>query len=373
MTITCSLGGWLVNADGWVPSAAFDFSWGGVSRPVIGCNNLRCSKCGEQVRSWPGFTTTRAHDPLPLPRIDDPNDEPGVDPSQFERLYACGCRWWPEPSDSATGQVDSDRQYPYAVWSCDGHPPIELPVTLAGVEVGDPPGPDLIRHQLAEPGERLPDGLTLDQAAVPAFWVVRLHRLLLAAGYSQTASDIETCVSSLVDDDSAVVRVGAVSFINVTPDAEGAAAVVRVVTRDPVRYAGTASWGDQSWNLSSWATDLLLRVWNGGGDGSDAAKAAVRASATTPGAAAKEFIVPLAMHDPEWFEQNVALIATAAPKELASILRNLEHWAPTDLATLVRDTIANSAISTQDAAEQIHRLPDGSSKEELLQELGLPS
>src|SRR6478736_5878125 len=55
----CTSNGSVVDGLQWLPTEPFDYSWPG--GPCIGCNRLRCSRCGEQVMATLPRNTSLRH------------------------------------------------------------------------------------------------------------------------------------------------------------------------------------------------------------------------------------------------------------------------------------------------------------------------
>ena len=74
---TCTDGGALVSATGWLPPDPWDHYWGNQG-PVAGCNHIVCRRCAQTVRSFAGFTKPPGGDPDPRDILDAGSPE-GID------------------------------------------------------------------------------------------------------------------------------------------------------------------------------------------------------------------------------------------------------------------------------------------------------
>ena len=137
----CRAQGFLVNEQIEVSDDPSEFHPHGVMHlPPIACNNLRCARCGEQVRNLP----QRVFDPRPPNRdelskiydIQDLSTVSGIKFSPDGRLYLCRCKAWVERLSRPLFDYDPDPQDPtLPPWSCHGHPPPTFPVEIDGYEI----------------------------------------------------------------------------------------------------------------------------------------------------------------------------------------------------------------------------------------------
>jgi hypothetical protein len=166
----------LVGARFWLPTEPFEFGWAS----LVGCNALRCTRCGEPVRSE-------------------------VLPDGEHRRYACGCHRRDTVWSYRIG-AESDDLYPaFTDWVCGGHPDFELPATLDGVALETATDWDalVVEAALRPPFE--PPGVELH-----ARWITRLYRLL---GAERTA--LSQAVASLLRaEDPRLVRAAYDFFTN---------------------------------------------------------------------------------------------------------------------------------------------------------------
>jgi len=105
----CDERGLLVDGNTRLPTDPCEYYRRGVYA-LCGCSRMRCSNCGEWIRSRPP-------------------DENGF------RYFECRCSGWEAKTN---GQIDNDHDSPSdpnVPWACGGHPAPELPVELGGLTI----------------------------------------------------------------------------------------------------------------------------------------------------------------------------------------------------------------------------------------------
>ena len=150
----CEAGGFLVSGNSDVPDDPSEYQ-AAMRRPVIGCNQVACGRCGASVRSRVGLF------PLPLdaPRdwavvyaTDDWSTLPEMDPDPVYRLYVCKCRY--EAVNSSRPLLRDEVAV--SSWSCAGHSPRALPMTIDGIEITQSSDLErVLRDNLDRPGSLL--------------------------------------------------------------------------------------------------------------------------------------------------------------------------------------------------------------------------
>lgn len=165
----CPRDGYLVGATSDVPTDPTDHAIDGL--PIIGCNRLRCLRCGVLVRSTVGLSLlaepASIYD-IPVLIASESGGPVVAGPSE-RRLYFCRCSHWEEDGVQPLEDEDPDsyRSSPDVPWRCDGHPAIALPHNIDGTVVWS-------QADLSALAERALHG------EVPAQdgWLVRLHARL---------------------------------------------------------------------------------------------------------------------------------------------------------------------------------------------------
>ena len=315
--IVCLFGGTLVGRQGWLPSAELDFRWRGLSRPVIGCNNIVCGDCGARVRSILGFTAPDDFRPATAYGLDDAAVIDHLLVDEGARLYLCRCRWTAPTTyaDLQHPELQAPRDF-ISSWACAAHPPLPVPTTLDGERIE----PEADLGSLAERRLRdlqlpLPDGLGPGDLALPSFWLLRLYRLLEAAG-SPLAAGLSDAVAALVTDGDALVRFGAVSFLWAAPDADAAARLGPAVAEHPELFQGTVGQRD----LGLQTTGALLNRLAATGE--TGALAAVKALALGP-EVARDVLFELAAADRDWLLAHALQIAERNPTQVDTLVHLL--------------------------------------------------
>lgn len=173
----CSEGGILVGAAGSVPADPAEHAWP-KAQVLVGCNRLRCERCGQAVVQQPGFAATaataRALAELHAAASWEPFAAGGAVVRQAEsRLYLCGCTSHSERAWSPVVDDPEGRPGGPASWRCDGHPAraaMEEARALvhAGFGEGGEPAAVDRRWGVAEAAERAAlGGAVLEQLTSP--------------------------------------------------------------------------------------------------------------------------------------------------------------------------------------------------------------
>jgi hypothetical protein len=268
----------LVGPRYWLPAELFEFGW---ASPV-GCNGLRCARCGEPVRSE-------------------------VLPGDEDRRYDCACTQHDEAGVTAVGG-DADDLYPPALaeWVCGGHPDLTLPATLDGVHLDS--GTDW--EGLAADATRTPPFVP-PHVAMGAVWLTRLYRLLGAE-----KPLLSRAVAGLLDSaDPRLVR-GAYLFFHNERTAEGAELLAPSV-------AARRDWLDTVPNPDEPSVSLLdhaalvlhrrLLVVDDAGKPADRAALRLAEELALAGHGPGHAPLTFADHDPGWLRTHAAELMRANP------------------------------------------------------------
>jgi hypothetical protein len=128
----CEDGGYVVAADTTVPEDPTDYQAGAA---ILGCSNLRCTRCDGVVRNRAGIECPKLKTRLKvLSQTDDWTTLEFVKPFGPGRLYACSCVGWLETTYHACGDPapDVNAGDPSLPWRCAGHPVATLPLVVDG-------------------------------------------------------------------------------------------------------------------------------------------------------------------------------------------------------------------------------------------------
>lgn len=181
----------LVGAKLWLPVEPYEYGWA----PLVGCNRMRCRRCGEPVRAQVLQDGKRRH-------------------------YACGCQ---QHEETWRHQVDADPDDLGGPnrWMCEGHPDFVLPATLDGVALAE--GGDwaaVVRLGFVQPP------FTPPSVELAAPWIMRLYRLLAP---EPTRRQLGAAVADAMNDPDAVVVAGTLDFFINEPDAPGAERLAELI------------------------------------------------------------------------------------------------------------------------------------------------
>jgi hypothetical protein len=195
----CAGEGNLVGVQQWLPTQPFDYDWGR-THPQIGCNNIRCSACGQPAKATPA--------------------------TDYSRRYRCDCTEYLVSDVTALGEPDGYRGLsawenpPPGSWACAGHPALIVPSDLDGVHVSPEGFVDVARAGFALPPFVPPD------TTGHSIWVSRLYWILPAS----LRPALGEAVAKLVLDADPRVAVRAMRFFSEqrnAPGSERLAAIAR--------------------------------------------------------------------------------------------------------------------------------------------------
>lgn len=210
----CAGRGTVVNAFRPVADSPYDFVWAGLEAE-LGCNRLRCSRCGQVVRDGAKWTAEflDVERSASLHASDEwkPFAVRGwIRSCENDRLYLCRCASWgvKQPARLDDPYYDDFMGPAPASWACAGHPRPEVPFELDGEFLGK----ETDWRALAR-GGMLDDRATSRPRSLrrqPALWVERLFRLLEP---DPPAAAVTAAVRELLTDADARVRDAAGEFL----------------------------------------------------------------------------------------------------------------------------------------------------------------
>lgn len=224
----CCHGGYVVGGQHRIPDDACEYSAAQVNA-VIGCNRLRCTRCGELVRhsepGWAGKADLRAN-VAALYAAETWVDHPLLEPKADNyRLYACKCTTWAGFEDYPTDPVDPDPSTdPVFPWRCDGHPTPKLPIAWDAVTLADASETaDLVDRILNGWSPRDFGTVTVDPG--PTMGLAWLYSYLLGL---PEADALSCAVADRLTDSASDKAAAALFFFSRFPFAEGFEAVLRL-------------------------------------------------------------------------------------------------------------------------------------------------
>jgi hypothetical protein len=300
----------LVGTSHWLPPEPFEFGWA----PGVGCNNLRCDRCGEPV-----FSRVRTEEERR--RYDCTCRRQGLSSSHFAgcgaegRLYACACQ-----RDEVVGvyeigsDEDDDLYLPrLSGWVCAGHPDFLLPAGLDGVRLDSNTDWDALAVQGLLHPPFVPPGIELS-----ATWITRTYRFL---GIERSL--LSRAVAGLLTAEDPRLVEGAFDFFYNEPEAAGAESLAgSVVARR--QWLATTPW--REWPtapLIDYASLLVherLRVVDEGGGPTD--RPAMETAKHLASDGIGPYHTPLAFfrHDPDWLLTHAVALMRANPRWIGMLV-----------------------------------------------------
>jgi hypothetical protein len=221
----CQRGGLLTGDKQDLPDepAAYAF---GFARAHVGCNHVRCSACGERVRSLAGVKGPDALRPhlKALAATEDWLTLPGFSPSDGTRLYACSCHAWAEDSSHWLDDPDNDDLFPVPLpaWRCAGHPTATLPMTIDGERIDGETDWLALVARVAD-GWAPPAARPLE-AEQPISWLIKLYAWLLD---TPTANALSRAIADVGATEREGAAGQAIAFFRRFPRAAGFEIVLR--------------------------------------------------------------------------------------------------------------------------------------------------
>jgi hypothetical protein len=240
----CRSGGALVGPEHIYPQELFDFGWPLADRP-IGCNHLRCSACGEEVRSGNRFGPGAKFGERWLEAYRSADWERLVADGVLERrniyrLYVCACNQHVETEHRF---LDEEAEWqvidPPPPWRCAGHPRFVVPGTLDGIGIAaDSDFAALARRAWSH---------ALPEQSFGDLWLSRVYHLMAE---DPAGEQLARAVLALTRSSDPALAVEALDFFRQNPTAPGGGELVRLAREERARFAGVA-------NPNAPETDLL--------------------------------------------------------------------------------------------------------------------
>ena len=213
-------------------------------RALVGCCQLKCSRCGAFVRGGPPGLELK-----PGMRVDfallqsAPSwaELPFLQPrlvvwgwERRVRLYACKCLCW---DIELTEGLEVDHEFPDSpagTWACAGHPLPELPLQLGGLEIGATTDWPSVVSRILD-GTR-PRELELAPAERegPSIWLGWLYNYLRGLG---AAEQLSAAIAERITDPEPVVVGRVLFFFMRFPGASGVERLIARAEEDVSRVA----------------------------------------------------------------------------------------------------------------------------------------
>lgn len=305
MTRFCEPAPRLVGARFWLPPEPFEFGWA----TAVGCNNMRCERCRQVVRSQVLADGVRG--------------------------YRCGCQGKEVVWQYRIGDEPDDLYAPFTGWICEGHPDLRLPAVLDGVRLDG--GADwaalaaaaIVRPPFEPPG--------IDE---PVVWLIRSYRLLGAAG-----PPLSRAIAGLLDSDDPVLVRGALDFLLQEDGAAGGERIAGVVTGRRRWLSETPDPLFPSVPLLDTAVELLFQRLTAAphtGEPADQEALGVARQLALTGVGPFDAPVSLSEADPDWLWSHAADLLRAN-EEWAGMLVYAATAAPAEIRRRVLPELARIA------------------------------
>jgi hypothetical protein len=366
----CFNDGHLVGGQFEVPEDPSDYCWSSRD-PVVGCNRLRCTVCGEAVKQQLGYFLVAE---LPASRAEwkswtallygqaDWSGVPYVSRNAGSRTCVCHCGPVTESwmKGLAISSVDGD---PYSgnriPWTCQGHAAAILPLTLHGERVES--------HAVAALAQRALQGWA-PAVALPTSggWAETLYRRL---GGNAAAHEVVVAARTALTSGNLNARSGAIDFFSWVRDPEANRLLLALARTDRSAFSGFDTRGRDVERIlltdvaEKWSWDIY--------EGSDVADW-LRAEGLKSGAGAA-VVEPLAKRDPQWVNVHAEALVRANPETAISILKVLfDAWAYAafDIEQLARKLAAVPGVSKQVLRAEVERTFFGEARERVLNGIG---
>ncbi len=310
MSRSCRTDGVLVPASGELSPHAFDFVYPGAPLKW-GCNNLRCRRCAHAVRDFAGWEPTVATDDARLLALSQHGDVAAAERDglvardRTARLYVCRCEAW---AISATTPLDEppDEFTRLPAWRCGGHPALELPARLDGVDVDATSDWDAIARRA------LSGALARDEAGAAPWGTEWLNRVRALVEPDPRADRIVAAALACATDDDERTATAALLFFSSNPARPEVDQLIAVYQQDRARFDARQNPGAAGHALTWWLLQAIAqRLLAGAGSTGtlDFARATALAAGDKPG-----FLLhALEQRDAAWVAANAAALRAATP------------------------------------------------------------
>lgn len=302
----CHDEGYLVSGEEQLFVDPVDYDVAGL--PIRGCNQLRCPYCHAMVRNVLGRSFRGGilqGKPADLYALEELSTSPLLVENKGSRLYLCRCMTWVQSIGTAMlGDPDPDPfSKPSVSWKCDGHPIVELPRDIDGVEVTPQNVGDVAARSLR--GILPPRTAKKDMQG--GYWAARLHARLAKTPWQQP---IVAAALACMDDLDFEARTRALHFFLCRNISAGVQRAVELLDGDRVLFADVPdlvmdAYKDQTLEHTLWLLAEPLVAQPG------RARELAQAEALTPGKANYPLYFALAGGDPEWVAAHVDELVSA--------------------------------------------------------------
>lgn len=313
----------------------------------LGCSNLRCTACGEQVRQVEGRLPKSGATPAAIHALKSLKGKSDLLKKESKpvvsRFYTCTCVYWAESNERPMVDPDpdpGDRVFP---WRCNGHPTAQLPLTLDGVTIeADPDWDAVVRAHIGELGRRDSGDQSL------------LTRIYLMFTGSTDQPEIARAVAGLLEDPSAELRGRALSFFGLFGNAVGAERVAEVAAANPELFADQPDPNRSSWTLAMRLGDTLgrrLMIRDSSGGSVDSAAVDLTRKLAVEPAPRTMLLVGLVAGDASWADANAANIAQAGDDGWKRLLWAHQSNRSDRIGAVAKQLATDGVVSAEDLRE----------------------
>jgi hypothetical protein len=312
----CGRNGYLVDATQTVPSDPTDFFVEGL--PVVGCNTIKCGRCGATVRNATGLAF-KTRDDVPSDELAalyataDLATSPLLHATQPGwRLYLCKCSRWLETTQHALEEPDRDALTdPDMPWACAGHPTITLPHDIDGVRVATV---GELRDLAVRGLHGVAPGKTRDRDKPRAAWLARLHSRLEPA----QAAVLTNAALGALRGTSPTTRAFALHFLRMVQSPMAEAVLIETLRTDRALFADVPD-EMTPFDLDTTLEDTLWRVLARAIPEAEGARELAREEALA-GKGRRALFDALAQGDSAWLADNAEAIARVSHRQIDALL-----------------------------------------------------
>lgn len=289
--------------DGWLlpaariggPHKGSGWQWYG-RKPVVACSHLRCARCGSEVLA----DADAPESGRPDDAAERAADAAAASEAQLG-IFRCRCSVAAIPfavSTRAMREQGRELVLPPVHWVCAGHPPVALPVQVAGHPVQDA---DTLTSAMRACAESANDASHVEIAAL-VFTVQGgpLHDVALRV------------LREAVVDDELTFRSAALHFWRLHPLEEDEGCLLRAVQQRPQLFVDVTDPAPPGSTLESVLVRALSRRLFRASDANAEGLAVLREFALR--SAESDFVVGcLVEHDLDWVLHNAATLMSTTP------------------------------------------------------------
>lgn len=264
----CHDGGYVVSGKNRIPEDLCEYQHPHVAA-LIGCNRLKCGRCGDWVRHGPPGRV--AKDDV-RPRLAEAYEAASwselpylkTESTRSYRLYVCRCSAWAGRRDYLMHDPDpSPFSQPILPWFCAGHEvptfPLELGHGEHAMEISSQADAETLANRILDGW--CPRRIDIKDKDGPAQWLAWMYAYLL--GLPEADAFSRACAAQLADTDD-VVTVGRILYLfRWFPQADGIGKVVDMAIAHPKRVCVGYPVPEAQWSYWTVLDVLTARLAQG--------------------------------------------------------------------------------------------------------------